>query len=82
MIRFRALLICNSYTTGESGLSHFPQQADGKNVEQWLKAQLGISAEAKETCRIRAEYDADAEKMRSCIITLGQQLQGQQKPLV
>jgi hypothetical protein len=89
MSTIRALLICNTYTDGSSGLRPLPEaRADGENVAQWLKAQLGIpEAEAAQTFSIRTAYDANATSMQNCVRSLGKDLEvlrqtKQQKPVV
>ena len=66
MWSFRGVIICNSYQGGSLNSLAGPR-CDGKNVEKWLTASLGVDHTTDPAVRISIHQDQDGGKMQNII---------------
>ena len=85
MWSFRGVIICNSYQGGSLNSLAGPR-CDGKNVEKWLRASLGVEDTTDAAVKITIHEDQEGDKMQSIIKSLARKLDnlpaGEPKPLV
>ena len=85
MWSFRGVIIYNSYQGGSLNSLAGPR-CDGKNVEKWLTASLGVDHTTDPAVRITIHQDQDGGKMQNIIESLAKKLgylpAGERKPLV